>query len=150
MILTGLRLFQVRALRLFRCIQFRALRALYPVLLQVLWRFAALLLSCFATIQVLVLLEGQQVGLLLLQLSLELLGLALLLKFSPFILLSAGRVKLNQNLLKPRKTSGKLYRFHNTVFLSLGVYLDDPTATIIPSRIPKHSYSQEIQTPKFP
>lgn len=98
MSLTGPCLFKVSALRLFCCIQFRALRALYPVVFVVLWGFGALWQGCFATIQVLVLLEGEQVGLLLLQLSLELLGLALLLKLPPFILLSAGRAKLNQNL----------------------------------------------------
>lgn len=58
---------------------------------------AALLLARFASVRVLVFLEGQQVGLLLLQLPLELLGLALLLKLPPLILLSAGRIKLNQN-----------------------------------------------------
>lgn len=86
-----LSLIKVGALRLFGCIRFRALWGIYPVLLGVLWGFDALLLGCFVTIQVLVLLEGQQVRLLLLQLSLELLGLALLLKLPPFILLSAGR-----------------------------------------------------------
>lgn len=89
----GLGLFRVRALRRFGCFRARALRGLIPVLL------GALLLGRFATVQVLVLvlLEGQQVGLLLLQLPLELLCLPLLLKLPPFILLSAGRVKLNQS-----------------------------------------------------
>lgn len=58
---------------------------------------AARLLLCFATVQVLGFLEGQQIGLLLLQLPLELLGLALLLELPPLILLRAGRITLNQN-----------------------------------------------------
>lgn len=61
------------------------------------WKAAALLLGRFASVQVLGFLEGEQVGLLLLQLPLELLGLALLLQLPPLILLRAGRIKLNQN-----------------------------------------------------
>lgn len=65
---------------------------------------AALLLGRFAGVWVGAFLEGQQVGLLLLQLPLELLGLALLLQLPPLILLRAGRIKLSQN--KPeRRTS---------------------------------------------
>lgn len=93
MILTGPRLLSVSVVLLFCCVGFRALQGLYPVGFEVLRGFGTL----FATIQVLVLLEGQQVGLLLLQLPLELLGLALLLKLPPFILLSTGRVKLNHS-----------------------------------------------------
>lgn len=77
---------------------FWTLQGLYPVMWQdVREAAAALLLGRFASVRVLVFLEGQQVGLLLLQLPLELLGLALLLELPPFILLSAGRIKLNQN-----------------------------------------------------
>lgn len=78
---------------------------LYPLLLGVLRGFGALLLGRFASVQVLVVLEGQQVGLLLLQLPLKLLGLALLLELSPFVLLSAGRVELKQK--RQEKEVGK-------------------------------------------
>lgn len=56
---------------------------------------AALLLGRFASVGVLAFLEGQQIGLLLLQLPLELLGLALLLQLPPLILLGAGRITFN-------------------------------------------------------
>lgn len=68
-------------------------------MLEFVWEAAGLLLGRFATVQVLFFLEGQQIGLLLLQLPLELLGLALLLKLPPLILLSAGRIRLNQNFI---------------------------------------------------
>lgn len=69
-------------------------------MLEIVWEAAGLLLGdCFATVRVLFFLEGQQIGLLLLQLPLELLGLALLLKLPPLILLSAGRIRLNQNFI---------------------------------------------------
>lgn len=94
MILTRPRLPRVSAVLLFVCVGLGALRgALYPVGFKVLRGVGALL----ATIQVLGLLEGQQVGLLLLQLLLELLGLALLLQLPPLILLSTGRVRLNHS-----------------------------------------------------
>lgn len=70
---------------------------------------AALLLGRFATVLVLVFLEGQQIGLLLLQLPLELLGLALLLQLPPLILLSVGRIKLNQS--KPGRVTWKRFIF---------------------------------------
>lgn len=91
--------FRVGALLFCCCIRLGAQwGGLHHVLVSALWGFgAARLLGCFVTIRVLVLLEGQQVGLLLLQLSLELLGLTLLLELPPFILLSAGSVKFNQN-----------------------------------------------------
>lgn len=82
-----------------------ARQELYPLLLGVLRGFGALLLGRFASVQVLVVLEGQQVGLLLLQLPLKLLGLALLLELSPFVLLSAGRVELKQK--RQEKEVGK-------------------------------------------
>lgn len=99
MVLTGPCFCKVSALQLSGCVWLRALRGLRDLLIEALWGFGALLLGCFATVQVLVLLEGQQVGLLLLQLPLELLGLALLLELPPLILLSAGRVRLNQRLV---------------------------------------------------
>lgn len=64
---------------------------------QIVRKAAALLLRHFVSVRVLVFLEGEQIGLLLLQLPLELLGLALLLQLPPLILLRAGRIKLNQN-----------------------------------------------------
>lgn len=82
----------VRALGQFCSVRFRTLRGLGMVR-----KAAARLLLCFATVQVLGFLEGQQIGLLLLQLPLELLGLALLLELPPLILLRAGRITLNQN-----------------------------------------------------
>lgn len=94
---------RVSTLQRFRSIWFWVLRGLYPVLFKVLLGVVGLLLGYFATIQVLVLLEGQQVGLLLLQLFLELLGLALLLELPPFVLLRAGRIKLNQNHQEQRR-----------------------------------------------
>lgn len=66
-------------------------------MLEIVREAAALLLGRFASVQLLGFLEGQQIGLLLLQLPLELLGLALLLQLPPLILLRAGRIKLNQN-----------------------------------------------------
>lgn len=68
-----------------------------------------MLLGRFATVLVLGFLEGQQIGLLLLQLPLELLGLALLLQLPPLILLSVGRIKLNQN--KPGRLRWKRFMF---------------------------------------
>lgn len=119
MILSGPRLCEVSTLRLVCHVRFRVLWGLYPVLLGVVWGAAALLLAWFATIQALVLLEGQQVGLLLLQLSLELLGLALLLELPPFILLSAGRVELNH---KQQEKDGGCFHssdsFHTLVAIS--------------------------------
>lgn len=73
------------------------MRGLNPVTVEIVWKAAAVLLGRFASVQVLGVLEGQQIGLLLLQLPLELLGLALLLQLPPLILLRAGRIKLNQN-----------------------------------------------------
>lgn len=64
-----------------------------PLLLGVLRGFRALLLLLLPPrVQLLAVLQGQQVGLFLLQLLLELLGLPLLLQLSPFVLLSAGGV----------------------------------------------------------
>lgn len=93
----------VRTLRLLRSVRFWTV--LYPVMLKFVREAAALLLGRFATVLVLVFLEGQQIGLLLLQLPLELLGLALLLQLPPLILLSVGRIKLNQN--KPGRPTWK-------------------------------------------
>lgn len=76
---TGPRLLRVCVLRWFCRIQLGALLALHPLGFRVLWRFGALLLCSFASVHILVLLERQQIGLLLLQLPLKLLGLALLL-----------------------------------------------------------------------
>lgn len=97
----------VRTLRLRRSVRFWTV--LYPVMLKFVREAAALLLGRFATVLVLVFLEGQQIGLLLLQLPLELLGLALLLQLPPLILLSAGRIKLNQN--KPGRLMWKRITF---------------------------------------
>lgn len=69
---------------------------------------AALLLGRLAGVRVGAFLEGQQVGLLLLQLPLELLGLALLLQLPPLILLRAGRIRLSQ---KTSQKDGRRRRF---------------------------------------
>lgn len=97
-----------RTLRLIRSVRFWTV--LYPVMLEFVREAAALLLGRFTTVLVLVFLERQQIGLLLLQLPLELLGLALLLQLPPLILLSVGRIKLNQN--KPGRLTWKRFILH--------------------------------------
>lgn len=122
--LTGPCFSKVSALRLSCCVRFGALRGLCPLLIEALWGFGALLLGCFATVQVLVLLEGQQVGLLLLQLPLELLGLALLLELPPFVLLSAGRVRLNRELWFPHSRCCRC--FSGLTAQRPGIFLGSP------------------------
>lgn len=93
--LTGPRPGRVSTLGLFCGVRLRTEGGLYLAVLETVREAAALLPGRFAGVRVGAFLEGQQVGLLLLQLPLELLGLALLLQLPPLILLRAGRIRLS-------------------------------------------------------